>query len=79
MIVIDGADDAIIGYSDNLEVVYDYHKLVGVFKDQGMTRDDAREWISFNILGGGVPQVIIMYPGDRELIDEVAQQAQEGE
>jgi len=51
-----GMDAAIVGLScyqprRDVCVVYDYQKLVTYFRDQGMSREDAEEWLSFNTLG----------------------------
>jgi len=72
LIVIDGCDDAIVGIAEDC-VVYDYHKLVDVFMKQGMTEDDAIEWIEYNIYGS-IPNVIIMYPANREEVDDYAEE-----
>lgn len=85
MITWDDCDEAIIGYADDacsgsMRVVYDYDKLVEVFRAQFEGEEDARdmavEWISFNIastyLGPHTP--ILVYPGDRALVDEIADQ-----
>jgi len=50
-----GMDAAIVGVSCDQPkrkvcVVYDYEKLVTYFRDQGMSREDAEEWLSFNTL-----------------------------
>jgi hypothetical protein len=71
-IVIDGADAAIKGYTECGSVCYEYNALVQVFIDQGMDSDGAVEWIDFNILGGGVPNIVILYEADREEIDALA-------
>jgi hypothetical protein len=55
MLMIPGADDAVIGTvkrcSQDEFVVYDYEKLVASFVRQGMDREEAEEWIDFNISG----------------------------
>lgn len=43
-------DDAIIGTDQNGLLVYDYSKMIDVFTKQGMTADDANEWIDYNVL-----------------------------
>ena len=51
-------DDAIVGIASRSgmadAVVYDYEKLVHVFEEQGMSREDAEEWVAYNILGAGI-------------------------
>ena len=46
----DDCDVAIIGYDQNGYIVYSYDKLVAVFILQGMTNDEAVEWIEYNVL-----------------------------
>ena len=51
-----GMDPAIIGLSQSQPgrqacVVYDYQKLVTYFRDQGMSYEEAEEWIATNTLG----------------------------
>lgn len=58
-----GLDDAIIGIAlrgTKPVAVYDYDLMVGVFmRNEDWTRDDAVEWVEFNILdahvGDGTP------------------------
>tara|TARA_R110000782_G_scaffold155542_1_gene247749 strand:- start:1463 stop:1690 length:228 start_codon:yes stop_codon:yes gene_type:complete len=49
-----GCDDAILGLgyrcSQEPLVVYDYNKLIEVFIDQGMSKEESIEWIDYNIL-----------------------------
>ena len=63
----DGCDKAIIGIGyrcgQHPMYVYDYPRLVEVFIDQGMTQDEAEEWVDYNIAGAWVGEStpIIMY------------------
>lgn len=43
-------DDAIIGTDRNGLLVYDHSKMIDVFTKQGMTADDANEWIDYNVM-----------------------------
>jgi hypothetical protein len=60
-----GLNDAVVGIGlrDGLPVaIYDYDGMVGVFmQNEGWTRDDAVEWLDFNVLdayvGPGTPLV----------------------
>jgi hypothetical protein len=62
MILFDGLDEALVGMSEVwlttgakvLRTVYSGEKMVEHFVDQGMTDDEAREWISFNVEGAYV-------------------------
>lgn len=51
----DGLDDAIIGFctqgSNKARVAYDYDRIVDIFIEQGMTEDEAAEYVGFNVLG----------------------------
>ena len=66
-LLIDGADDALIGFTNHgnspLLAVYEYDKLVDVFMNDGMTYEDAVEWVDFNIVGawlGDQTPIIVM-------------------
>lgn len=50
-IILDGLDEAIIGHSDDGILIYSYQILEDLFCKQGMEREEASEWISYNILG----------------------------
>lgn len=67
-LLIDGADAALLGFTNRMNspllAVYDYNKLVDVFVDDGMTYEDAVEWVDFNIVGAwlGEQTPIIVMP-----------------
>jgi hypothetical protein len=46
-------DDAIIGVSEG-KVVYGRNALIAVFVAQGMTEEDAEDWVGYNIEGAYV-------------------------
>lgn len=52
-----GFEDAIIGvghqYNTEL-VVYDYDKCIAILIRDGMTKDDASEWMAVNVIGAWV-------------------------
>jgi hypothetical protein len=54
----DGCDDAIVGVTVNTGrdglYVYDYDLLIQAFIAQGMTPDEAMEWVDYNIVGAWV-------------------------
>ena len=59
LVFADGFDDAIVGVShqfNSLSVAYDKNKVLGILMagDEEMTRDDAEEYFSFNIIGSYV-------------------------
>ena len=61
-IQFDGLDYAIVGTSHDGYYIYDYDRLIECFmSDQGMTYDEAVEWIDYNVLGtnGGTGFIII--------------------
>lgn len=82
MLLIDGAGEAILGYVDTGKgpvAVYCYDRLVKVFEKQFEedgpdAHEAALERVEFNILGAylgdGTP--LILYPADRDRLDEVA-------
>ena len=44
-------DDGLIGVSDDNRAIYDYGKMVDwLVKNEGMTEEDAEEWINYNTL-----------------------------
>tara|TARA_R100000908_G_C3748458_1_gene143377 strand:+ start:959 stop:1225 length:267 start_codon:yes stop_codon:yes gene_type:complete len=66
----DGLDDAIIGYGQQFPreplLVYDYDKCVEIFMSQGMSHEEAIEWMEFNVvsayMGEGTPIFIKVIP-----------------
>ena len=50
-LILDGLDDAIAGASDSGLLIYDYSTMVKIFEKQGMTVDEAVEWIDYNVMG----------------------------
>ena len=56
-IVFHDLDDAIIGLNQHGELIYSYYKMIDVFmQDQGMSQDEAIEWIDFNVIGTNAGQ-----------------------
>ncbi len=56
----DGCDDAIISHDNRGYLVYSFAKLVKVFMSQGMTDEEAVEWIDYNV-AGIMPQHYTIY------------------
>jgi hypothetical protein len=62
MITFDGLDSALVGMSEVwltngakvLRTVYSGNKMVEHFMSEGMTEEEALEWISFNVEGAYV-------------------------
>ena len=62
-LIADGLDEAILGYGQQFPkepvLIYDYDKCVEVFMEQGMSYEDAIEWMEFNVVnayyGDGTP------------------------
>lgn len=83
-LLLDGADDAIIGYIQRcghpVVAIYDHQKLVEHFVREGMTEDEAEEWVEFNIVGAwmgeGTPGVLVR--ATREDIRELLNEDQDG-
>ena len=46
-----GLDDAIAGESDCGKIIYDYKKIVSIYEKQGMTQEEAVEYIDYNVMG----------------------------
>ena len=60
-------DDALIGVTEDNRAVYDFEKMVSwLMRTEGMTQDDAVEWIEYNTIRSlpyaGEDGPIIMYP-----------------
>ena len=52
-VVLEGLSEAIEGYSDQGQLVYEYDKMLDclVKNSEGvLTLEDAREWVEFNVL-----------------------------
>ena len=59
LLLMDGLDEALIGYSkamnEPIKAVYSYEKIIDVFVNRdGMEFEEAEEFVSFNILGAYV-------------------------
>jgi hypothetical protein len=59
-------DDALVGVTEDGRAVYDYDKMVvWLVKTQGMTTEEAIEWIEYNTIGAlpnaGPLGPVIMY------------------
>ena len=50
-ILFDGLDLAIVGFDHNGQMVYDHQRMVNIFIADGMTEDEAIEWIDYNVVG----------------------------
>ena len=63
-LILEGLDDAIVGYSDGGLLIYDYEKTVEHFVEDRMTREEAVEWVDFNVLGlqGNGEGFVMLYP-----------------
>ncbi|MAT82438.1 MAG: hypothetical protein CMJ29_12440 [Phycisphaerae bacterium] len=50
-VVLEGKelDSAILGSTEDGKLIYDYDLLVEGFVEQGMSHDEAIEWISYNV------------------------------
>ena len=50
-LILHGLDNAIAGESDCGRLIYDYNKMLRIFIRQGMSPDEAIEWIDYNVMG----------------------------
>ena len=51
-LILHGLDNAIAGESDCGRLIYDHTKMLTLFmKRDGMTEEEAIEWIDFNVMG----------------------------
>lgn len=55
MYQFDGLDEAVIGLATQATseplLVYDYHKIIGIFMEQGMSEEEAEEFTDYNVIG----------------------------
>lgn len=49
-VIWDGCDDALIGVTSDGCAVYSIERLWDVFIKQGMTSEEAVEWVDFNLI-----------------------------
>lgn len=49
-VMLDGYEDAAIGITTDNAVVYSYGDMIEVFCREGMTTEEAADWISYNTL-----------------------------
>lgn len=67
-ILWEGCDDAIIGITPNGQAVYSIEKLWGIFIGQGMTEEEAIDWVDYNIINAYVGEYtpIHIYTHERD-------------
>ena len=61
--ILHGLRHAVVGVSDGGLLIYDHSKMVRIFEGQGMSTDDAVEWIDYSVMGiqGNGEGFIMMY------------------
>ena len=78
MVKADGLEDAIIGTCSRINMpdvlVYSYNKAVKIFMERdGMTHEEAVEWMDFNVVGAWVGETTPIFvheiPSDQK-VDE---------
>lgn len=51
-LILEGLDDCILGYSEDGILIYSYTRMIDHFTEEdGMTVDEAAEWIDYNVMG----------------------------
>jgi hypothetical protein len=60
-IKFDGLDDCIIGIDQRGFLVYSYEKMIEHFKEDGMSMEEAIEYIDFNVVGIKPDNYTILY------------------
>ena len=54
-ILVDGLDDALLGYDTKSRAVYSVIKIIQIFMERdGMTHEEAIEWMEYNVVGAWV-------------------------
>lgn len=69
-LILHNLNDAIAGVSDSGLLIYDYKKTIKIFMDkEGMTEEEAEEWVDYNVMGVQCNGAgfIMMY--DRSMLD----------
>ena len=49
-IQLDGLDYAVLGVTSKVYYVYGYDRMIECFVEQGMTIEEAIEWIDYNVI-----------------------------
>ena len=53
MLEPEGMDSALIGYDESEDrLVYSYKRLVAYFVKEGMSEEEAVEWVDYNVIRG---------------------------
>jgi hypothetical protein len=60
-ILFHGCSSAIVGHDQNGFAVYQHTKLVQIFESDGMTIDEAIEWVDYNIIRVHPQNYTILY------------------
>ncbi len=62
-ITADGFDDALVGFTcgANLVAVYDAHKMIEILMADDMERDEAVEFLEYNVIGAYVGEKTPVY------------------
>jgi hypothetical protein len=67
-IQFDGLDYAIVGVSHTGYYIYDYDRMIQCFVgEDGMTEEEAIEWIDFNVIGINAGQGFIILYSNEEI------------
>lgn len=67
IILADGFDEAICGVVEDhagIRVVYDTDKIIGILMAEGMSHEEAGEYLEFNILGAVAGDVMPVFTVD---------------
>lgn len=76
-LLLNEAESAIVGWFERCGqvpvLIYDYKKLVAHFVEEGMDKNEAEEWVSFNIegvwMGKGTPAIMHRINSFEELVE----------
>jgi len=62
-LILTDLEDTIAGVSDDGLLIYDYQKIVLFYEKQGMSTEEAVDWIDYNVMGvqGNGEGFIMMY------------------
>lgn len=60
-VIFHGIEDAITGIDQNGFAIYSYEEMIKIFMNDGMTDEEAMEWIDYNVLGTNAGQGFVIH------------------
>ena len=60
-VIFHGIENTITGVDQNGFAIYDYEEMVKTFMKDGMTDEEAMEWIDYNVVGTNAGQGFVIH------------------